>query len=232
MHSESGDPADIINLKKITADEASAVCLKCHKSGASMKWRGSEHALNGLACIDCHQLHQARNVAETKGAKAPTSAWERKAVRGHALAKTEPELCYKCHKEIQVRQNYTSHHPVREGKMVCSDCHEPHGGPGLIRTNGRTIYDVCFKCHPQYQGPFAYEHDPVVEDCSICHEPHGTVINNLLKKTEPFLCLQCHPTHSPIDTQEAVKQVVGRKCSYCHPEIHGSNVAPGLGTRP
>ncbi|RKY45397.1 MAG: cytochrome C [Candidatus Omnitrophota bacterium] len=229
IHAEGGDPASIINLKKVTPDEASAICLKCHKSGALMKWQGSEHSLNGVSCIECHKIHQARSAIQR--AKAPSSAWERKVVRPHALIKAEPDLCYKCHKEIQTRLNYTSHHPVREGKMVCSECHEPHGSPRLIKTEGRTINDACFTCHPQYQGPFAYEHDPVVEDCTICHEPHGTVVNNLLKKTEPFLCLQCHHIHSPISSDESVKQVVGRKCSYCHPEIHGSNAAPHLGAK-
>lgn len=226
VHSEEGDPASIINLKKLDADQASAICLRCHTTGGPMKWRGGEHALHGVTCIDCHHMHQARKVADEE-AKAPTSAWERHVIRPHALAKAEPELCYECHREIQTRLNYTSHHPIREGKMVCTDCHEAHGGPRNLKTDERTINDVCFVCHPQYQGPFAYEHEAVVEGCEICHEPHGTVVNNLLKKAEPFVCLQCHHIHTDVK----IREVAGSRCIYCHPDIHGSNVRPYLGLK-
>jgi DmsE family decaheme c-type cytochrome len=231
VHSGSGDPASILNLKKLRPESASEICLKCHKTGGSMKWRGSEHAMNDVTCIDCHRIHQARRIADSEEIKAPTSAWERRAIRPRSLTKAEPDLCYDCHKDIQARFNYPSRHPVREGKMTCTECHEPHGGPGSLKTEGITTNDLCLKCHPRYQGPFAYEHEAVVESCGNCHDPHGTVVNNLLKKTEPFICLQCHHVHSPIHAIENLARTVGKRCSYCHPEVHGSNVAPHLGVK-
>ena len=82
--------------------------------------------------------------------------------------------------------------------MGCSDCHNPHGGTGstsgMLAAEGRPN-ELCLSCHTRYQGPFVFEHDPVVEDCGICHDPHGTVANNLLRQNEPFLCLQCHEAH-------------------------------------
>jgi len=232
IHSESGEPDKIINLKKINAEEAAEVCLRCHKTEGPMKWRGSEHAMNEVRCTDCHRLHQARKDAESKEAKtAPASAWKRRVIRPHSLIKAEPDLCYGCHQDIQARFNYTSHHPIREGKMICTECHEPHGGTKNLKTEGRPENDLCLKCHPRYQGPFLYEHEAVVEDCGNCHEPHGTVANNLLKKMEPLLCLQCHPIHSPIPAEGNLKKTVGKRCTYCHSEVHGSNVAPQLGLK-
>ncbi|MBN2705326.1 MAG: DmsE family decaheme c-type cytochrome [Deltaproteobacteria bacterium] len=231
VHAESGSPADILNLKKIGPEAAAEICLECHKTGGPMKWRGGEHAMNDVSCVDCHQMHKTRSATASKEINAPTSAWERHAVRSPSLKKAEPDLCYDCHENIQVRFNYPSHHPVREGKMICSDCHEPHGGPGNLKTEGMAAQDVCFNCHARYQGPFAYEHEAVIEGCGNCHEPHGAVVDNLLKKTEPFLCLQCHRVHSPIQAVGNLTQTVGNRCSYCHPEVHGSNVTPHLGLK-
>jgi DmsE family decaheme c-type cytochrome len=79
--------------------------------------------------------------------------------------------------------------------MNCGACHEPHGSSiGLVRNEERPA-ELCFTCHTHLQGPFIFEHDPVSEGCETCHSPHGTVANNLLVQTEPFLCLQCHEFH-------------------------------------
>ena len=58
-----------------------------------------------------------------------------------------------------------------------------------------TMNLLCYRCHAEKQGPFAYEHPPVTQDCAICHEPHGTVANNLLRQPTTFLCLRCHAGH-------------------------------------
>ena len=87
-----------------------------------------------------------------------------------------------------------SHHPIKEGKMVCSDCHDAHGQPKAT-SRPRRVNLLCYKCHAEKQGPFAYEHPPVTENCAICHEPHGTVANNLLRQPTTFLCLRCHTGH-------------------------------------
>ena len=39
----------------------------------------------------------------------------------------EPETCFQCHKDRRAQMARSSHMPLREGKMVCSDCHQPHG---------------------------------------------------------------------------------------------------------
>ena len=141
----------------------------------------------------------------------------------------QPEACYKCHPQIYGLSNLPSHHPIAEGKMVCSDCHDAHGQAesGLREP---TVNLVCYRCHAEKQGPFAYEHPPVTEDCGICHEPHGTVTNNLLRQPATFLCLRCHSghrsDHRPLDdpANAVMRQALYTDCSQCHSQVHGSDL--------
>jgi len=172
LHAESGDPAKILGFARLAPEESAALCVKCHSDGKLFDWTHGEHALSDVGCSDCHTLH-----GETT-ARAQ-------------LKKSDPELCYDCHREQQAKANFPSHHPIREGKMTCSDCHNPHGEL-LTEEQDR---DLCLTCHARYQGPFIFEHAPVEEGCNLCHDPHGSVANNLLQQSEPFLCLQCHESH-------------------------------------
>ncbi len=177
LHAAEGDTAKIHAYGKLASDQASALCLKCHSSGELMQWHGNVHAISDVACTDCHKIHQGDKPVKK------------------ALKMPEPELCYSCHKEYQSKMNFPSHHPVKEGKMTCSSCHQPHeSAQNALRTDERAN-DLCYTCHARYQGPFVFEHGPVQENCMICHDPHGSVANNLLKQNEPFICLQCHESH-------------------------------------
>jgi DmsE family decaheme c-type cytochrome len=145
----------------------------------------------------------------------------------------EPDTCFKCHPQVFSESHLPSHHPVREGKMVCSDCHDSHAQQaGNLRAESLNL--MCYKCHADKQGPFAYEHPPVTEDCSICHAPHGTVANNLLKQPPTFLCLRCHTGHRDsthgngtrldIDTLPEIRGAFYSDCTNCHSQIHGSDL--------
>lgn len=133
--------------------------------------------------------------------------------------------------------------------MVCSDCHDPHG-QYLDNLKEETVNMVCYKCHAEKQGPFAFEHAPVTERCTICHEPHGTVTKNLLKKPVTFLCLQCHPGHANNThgnptanatsgsganavtiTAAASQAAYYTNCTTCHSQIHGSDRASVAGAK-
>jgi len=155
--------------------------------------------------------------------------------------RTQPEVCFSCHKEQRTEVNKPSHHPIVEGKVSCSDCHNAHGsmGPKLLVKN--SINATCYTCHAEKRGPFAHNHAPVTENCANCHNPHGTLANSLLKVRPPFLCQQCHDTVSHIGNVPGVAGSVtvanpasnklnnpvgntqGRACLNCHTEIHGSN---------
>ena len=180
LHVDSEDPEQILRFGEdgIPTSEVSGVCLTCHQSGEQMNWASSEHVLEDLSCTSCHTIHHNT---------------EKKLLKDKEVA-----LCVSCHANQKARMNFPSHHPLKEGKMTCDSCHNPHGSatdePGMLRTDER-LNDLCFECHARYQGPFVFEHAPVAESCLECHDPHGTIANNLLIQSEPFICLQCHEGH-------------------------------------
>jgi len=151
-------------------------------------------------------------------------------------------VCFTCHKEQRSQLNRPSRHPIKEGKVACSDCHNPHGTAGPKMLVRDSVNDTCYTCHMEKRGPFVRSHEPVQEDCTICHQPHGTTNPNLLKVRPPFLCQSCHqpsshhstvPQSGPVInnaplTEQAV--IMARGCVNCHTNIHGSNNAADTGS--
>jgi DmsE family decaheme c-type cytochrome len=221
-------PTDVIFRKgtyaQSDAKTRAAQCLTCHKGTNRTRWLGSQHETNGLACNDCHQVHQAVDK-----------------VRNRA---TQTEVCFKCHQDQRADSHKLSTHPIDVGKVVCSDCHNPHGsaGPKLMKKN--SVNETCFQCHADKRGPFLWEHQPVNEDCRNCHTPHGSNIAPLLKSRPPFLCDECHDgphnSQAPYGSGAGGAQggllprganpnssATGRACMNCHVMIHGSNSPAG-----
>ncbi|HUJ87154.1 MAG TPA: DmsE family decaheme c-type cytochrome [Burkholderiales bacterium] len=196
-------------------------CLACHQNSAVMShWAGSTHQLRNIACTSCHQVHAAHDPVLDK--------------------RTQPEVCFTCHKEQRAQANRPSHHPILEGKIVCSDCHSPMGSVGPHLLKRASVNDTCYTCHMEKRGPFVHNHDPVSDDCTTCHNPHGTVVENMLKMRPPMLCHQCHTPHGPQVLQlmnqqslagagsltsgkNAINYTMARGCVNCHTQIHGSN---------
>jgi len=123
---------------------------------------------------------------------------------------------------------------MREGKVVCSDCQNPHGSPylgsgsALLRTD--SINDTCYKCHAEKRGPFLFEHEPVRENCLNCHDPHGSINESSLKMSRPRLCFECHTIgpHGSLGTTGPFSDLtMSRACNNCHTMIHGSNSPAG-----
>ena len=189
------------------------VCESCHKSGKFIHWSSSIHAARDVPCTSCHQLHTEHDKVKER--------------------RTQPEVCFACHKEQRAQAGRPSHHPILEGKVVCSDCHASHGSAGPKLMQRHSIADTCFTCHMEKRGPFVRKHEPA-EDCTICHNPHGTSTENLLKIRPPFLCQQCH---EPSSHQGRFAGMAGgpgsgagtrgltnaRSCLNCHTNIHGTN---------
>jgi DmsE family decaheme c-type cytochrome len=208
------------------------LCLQCHQQGSpTMAWHSSTHSLYGVACTDCHNPHPHTGVQPIVNI-SHTSITRPKRL---PMSVDEPQVCFNCHADIYAQTALPSHHPIKEGKMVCSDCHDGHG-QSKDNLKESTVNQVCYRCHAEKQGPFAYEHPPVTENCGICHNPHGTVANNLLHQPATFLCLRCHtghrtgptgPNHGPllgdVGTDPRLQRAFYSDCTQCHSQIHGSD---------
>jgi len=206
------------NNTKNTTAEKNAPCMSCHKGGQQMHWAGSIHDARDVACVSCHKVHTDHDPV---------------------MAKTsQPEVCFSCHKDKRAQISKPYRHPILEGQMACSDCHNSHGtaGPRLMQRD--SINDTCFQCHMEKRGPNLWNHQPVTENCAICHNPHGTTINRMLQVRPPFLCQQCHQdghrTRQPLvgpgpngGGQSGENVVMARGCLNCHTNIHGGNNSDG-----
>ena len=192
-----------------TAAENNAICLNCHERGDRTYWNGSTHETRGLMCTNCHTvMKQVSRKFQLRTA-------------------FEPDTCFQCHKDRRAQMFRTSHMPLREGKMVCSDCHNPHGSATEAMLRENSINDTCYKCHAEKRGPFLFEHTPVRENCLNCHDPHGSVNEYMLKVSRPRLCTECHAFGHGTTSGPLVVQSISRQCQNCHTEVHGTNSPSG-----
>ena len=213
-----GDKTKIVNLKTLSPQRASEACVTCHDRTKHALWSGSQHDQRGVSCLSCHSVHSPVGPKQMK-------------------AKTEPELCATCHRNIVNKLHRFNHMPVREDKMQCSSCHNPHGSTNtkLLKT-GTTVDEACASCHAEKRGPYLWEHAPVANACVTCHDPHGSNNERMLAAKVPFLCQRCHVTsrHPPTvydgfvrGNSTSANKIVGRGCVVCHAQIHGSNHPSG-----
>jgi len=142
--------------------------------------------------------------------------------------KRDPEICFTCHTDKKMQFRLPYHHPVLEGKMSCSDCHDPHGidVKPWTATSEDGVNEVCFKCHTDKRGPFIWKHDALKDGCTTCHQVHGSVNDKMLKVNDYNLCLRCHAVvASPTFYGHAGGRWTEGTCwnAGCHPTVHGSN---------
>jgi DmsE family decaheme c-type cytochrome len=226
-HAESGgDTSLIFRFPAAPAQEVMDKCLECQigQTQDLSNFLRNEHGLNNVACTECHSVHSPQ-------------------LKQALLKAREPALCYDCHNELRGQFNRPFRHKVHEGLVKCTDCHDQHGGytsftSGLvanIRQLGSSTgnYESCYECHPDKQGPFVFEHQPVrIDGCGSCHYPHGSNNPRLLTRSEQrILCFECHTTAGgdpgpgapSFHRQNRFSYV---DCTVCHKEIHGSNQSP------
>jgi len=207
-------------------------CVQCHEhlTGA---FHDATHAKliapggNGteIGCESCHgpaSLH-VRTGGETGTIVNPGNS---------------PETCYQCHLDKRGEFNLPFSHPVKNGHMGCSDCHNPHQGAAVAE--GGTEFDSvnasCIKCHASQAGPYVFEHEASREGCVACHNPHGSMNAKMLKTTNANLCLQCHfqqqtgPGTILIGGRDHAAFLSRGTCwsAGCHEAVHGSHVSSSL----
>jgi predicted CXXCH cytochrome family protein len=238
LHVEGGgDVAKIVSFSKRPVETANGVCLGCHSRDEKVRyWIGASHAVNHVRCVDCHRVHsRALKAASEKRMNfdtATSGATQANFVSPETdvILQPRPEMndsCLKCHPTQNGQLSMPYHHPLREGKMTCMDCHDPHGGPAGNNLRTANMNQLCLSCHAQYRGPFAYQHPPVTENCMLCHTAHGSPNTNLLNVSEPALCLQCHSGH-----HNGAGLPLPDRCTNCHGSIHGTDTpTPSGGSR-
>lgn len=196
---------------KTPVEKRNQVCLGCHTKGARLFWQGSAHESRDVACTNCHKI------------------MEQVSTKAQLAKETEIETCGTCHLQKRAQTMRSSHMPLREGKMTCTSCHNPHGtvSQSLLKENG--LNETCYTCHAEKRGPVLWTHPPVQENCANCHDPHGSNHEKMLKVAKPRLCQQCHMAgphgnfpRAKGDTSQ-LQWVQGRQCVQCHQLIHGSN---------
>jgi DmsE family decaheme c-type cytochrome len=212
--------------KKESSTARDSKCLACHENMRGVEnWNLSKHKSFLVTCDNCHSIHSP--------------------VPGKNYLKArEPDLCFGCHRNIRAKFNKQSHHPIKEefvGRpaLKCSSCHNPMGTfdiKAMIKAD--SINDLCYRCHAEKRGPYAFEHPPVPENCLYCHEVHCSNHSRLLTRRVPLICQSCHNVeahpsqpytnlHSFLGPATSGKnRFFGRSCLNCHGNIHGSSLVP------
>ncbi len=194
-------------------------------------------------CESCHgpcSTH-AESGGDTKPPYIFTSGRSGTGSYGARLAvqppRSEETVCYQCHADVRAQFQLPDHHPVPEGRMACSDCHDPHKGSIFLGggTSELSENEMCLRCHPAERGPSVFEHEAMREGCTTCHNPHGSINAKLLNVRDANLCLRCHfqqvsngriligGSDHTLRLQEGTCWTAG-----CHEAVHGSQVSPSL----
>lgn len=208
------DPAanPMVDPSKATAAAEARLCSACHQSAHQQNaLEKNAHAANDVNCSACHSIHASKHPA--------------------LLKQAESGLCLGCHRDVEVQFSKSYRHPVKDGIVKCSECHQTLDTTRRpLATNGT---NVCMKCHGEFEGPFPYEHPATVDystdegGCVACHEPHGSNLPRMLK--QPYeaphfqLCTQCHsvpPRH--LSNSQHGTDWASWACNKCHTDIHGS----------
>jgi len=232
----------------------SADCEQCHDD-ICRSFKTADHArliAQGKTALDagCESCHGPCSLHEDSGGDVkPPFSFSAGRPQPEGLSGRYPleparaveTVCYQCHLDVRGQFNLPNHHPVPEGRISCTQCHDPHKG-SIFRGGGTALLsqnDLCLQCHPAQQGPFVFEHEALREGCTVCHSPHGSVNAKLLTERNANLCLKCHfqqvqntggmPTIliGGVDHTSRLSQGACWSAG-CHEAVHGSRVNPSL----
>jgi len=143
------------------------------------------------------------------------------------LKASEPALCFQCHTDVKPAFDMPFHHPVNEGVVKCSDCHDVHGtfGNNNLRSTPIRIW-------------FAPSATPMCAVLSFTSTPRSRrrdawlATRRTVRRTpaaeyaqRQHMCNQCH---SPVAAGTVHGMNAGSAellpCISCHTMIHGSNL--------
>lgn len=200
-------------------------CALCHEaqvkdfhltqhSRVELREAAAKDEVAGLGCEACH---------------GPGSLHVDSGGKRELIVKSSA-TCFECHRDKQVTFGLQSRHPVKEGRMDCTACHDPHGKPAAPA--GPTANALCAQCHREQARPHVFEHEALREGCVACHNVHGSINPKLLTERDNNLCLKCHaqvaaaPGAKIIGKFDHTSFLKQGTCfsAGCHPAVHGSDV--------
>jgi DmsE family decaheme c-type cytochrome len=121
--------------KALLKNRQANVCFTCHRQIEKKTLAPHKHQIldSTMNCTLCHKPHSAAN--------------------DHLMVKSYQPLCGQCHK-------HTFSHPMDKRKdgtpvidpntkkpLVCSSCHDLHGGAHAKLTKGSKDRELCIRCH-------------------------------------------------------------------------------------
>ncbi len=192
-------PVSETNQPNVQMVKASGKCAECHRNETSSivhQFEGSQHAIKGINCLDCHKPVEGQDSEEHKGFQIN--------------AEVTPKNCAQCHKNeydqfsrsrhsapawaaVYGSQHFTAEQIAFAEKYHPGTVNRPENG--LSKKEGSAAQKVgCAGCHDIGKP----NKDGSVGKCSECHGRHKASIE--LART-PETCGQCHmgPDHSQIE---------------------------------
>ncbi|NUN52451.1 MAG: hypothetical protein HUU06_06655, partial [Planctomycetaceae bacterium] len=180
-HAESGGKEGVVGFSKIEPDAMAAACARCHTHHPDhvKDWKTSEYRENGLACAECHKVHEKSSA----GIHLPVAD----AGRGVLGA----ESCRVCHVDVVEAAPASLHGKVMADPHLdsCEMCHaggakhvEAVRAPAAPAGAGFAKERTCLLCHSQMPERHRKELLPSVlkgfpspltaANCTSCHDPH------------------------------------------------------------
>jgi DmsE family decaheme c-type cytochrome len=185
----------LIKLDELPPPAQSLICLKCHTANATFNlhnWNASEHSINDVSCSDCHRVHAGPDLIVS-----PQETYE---------------MCYECHEDVRAEFSLPSRHPVPERKVICTDCHDPHGTTAGALLRKDTIRETCTECHAYKEGPFVFEHAEITEDCTVCHtRAYPSCVSSAMKATARGPIIYDAPSATPQFTAQISRRRPGKE---------------------
>ena len=215
-----GDKTKIKNPATMTLRDANATCLSCHNRSThdNLGRRQARLAQRRLR----HLPQRARAEVREGAAEDRDGRGDLRAVPPHAG-------------EQGAASRRTCRSAAERRKMECTTCHNPHGSQNVkMLKEGNSINEACATCHAEKRGPFLWDHQVTRESCTTCHDAHGSNNERMLVAKEPMLCQRCHVSsrhpatiYDQTQVNARSNRVIGRSCTQCHSQIHGSNHPSG-----
>ncbi len=207
----------IINSKRpaIETDQPSAAhvtatgkCANCHRMTASAvvhEFEMSEHAAQGVSCLDCHQPAEGQGETDHNGFIIATDLTSKNCATCH---KTQYDQFLRSRHAAPAMAAVTGTAGFTEEQIAFAELHHPgtvrRPANALSLLEGQAAIDSgCVKCH-QIGAPNL---DGSIGSCTECHARHNSSVR---LARNPETCGQCHmgPDHSQLEIYHESKHGV------------------------